>query len=256
MDLSYQEKLDKLQTRIRAHKEFANFDVSDWIDEYAGRKPRHAIFDLGCGNGNHLPIYLKHAGPGGTVAGLDREAGLIAQARAAVGPAPGLDLRVGSMDDPLPYGDRTFDLCFSNFAIYNARDPRATIAELRRILKPGGELVLIGPTLSNARELYDYNERLTGKAIDEITLIRTDRLRREILPLVREVFSNASEEVLSSQLTFPTREEFLRYFRSTMLYEETAEKLGMTERQMADAMPQETAIVVSKEMLAVTAVRG
>ena len=40
MDLSYKEKLDKLQIRIRAHKEFANFDVSDWIDQFVARKPR------------------------------------------------------------------------------------------------------------------------------------------------------------------------------------------------------------------------
>jgi demethylmenaquinone methyltransferase/2-methoxy-6-polyprenyl-1,4-benzoquinol methylase len=72
------------------------------------------------------------------------------------------------MDDPLPFQDGAFDLCFSNFAIYNAANPRATIEELKRVLEPGGELVLIGPTRNNASELYVYNERLTGRAIDEI----------------------------------------------------------------------------------------
>src|SRR5436309_10686599 len=120
MDLSYKEKLDKLQVRIRAHKEFANFDIADWIDSFLDHKPRKAIFDLGCGNGNHLGIYLKHVGDGGMVAGLDREARLIAEARATYAHARNLDLRVGSMDEPLPYPDETFDVCFSNFAIYNA----------------------------------------------------------------------------------------------------------------------------------------
>jgi SAM-dependent methyltransferase len=81
MDLSYKENLDKLQVRIRAHKEFANFDIGDWIAEYVGRAPRRAIFDLGCGNGNHLGIYLEGVGASGTVAGLDREARLIDEAR-------------------------------------------------------------------------------------------------------------------------------------------------------------------------------
>lgn len=254
MDLSYKEKLDKLQIRIRAHKEFANFDVGDWIGQFVARKPRNAIFDLGCGNGNHLGIYLEHVGPQGRVVGVDREAKLVAEARETHADKR-LELLVGSMDDRLPFDDGTFDLCFSNFAIYNASNPRFTLGELRRVMKPGAELVLIGPTRNNASELYVYNERLTGKAIDEITLIRTDRLRQEIEPIVRDVFGNAKEEVLSSRLTFPNAEEFLLYFRSTMLYEEGAEKLGSTEQQMHAALPPDGAYTVSKEMLAVIATR-
>jgi len=225
--------------------------VSDWIDEYAGRKPRRAIFDLGCGNGNHLGIYLKHAG---RVAGLDREQGLLDQAREAYRDAENLELVRGSMDEPLPFPDGTFDLCFSNFAIYNARDPRFTIGELRRVLVPGGELVLIGPTINNAREIYEFNERLTGQAIDEITLVRTDRLRREILPIVQDVFGNAHEEVLNSRLTFPNAGEFVLYFQSTMDYEETAAKKNVSREQMLAAVPPD--LVISKEMLAVTAAKA
>src|SRR5688572_24047247 len=162
MDLSYKEKIDKLQVRIRAHKEFANFDVSDWIEQYVRRASRRAIFDLGCGNGNHLGIYLDAVGASGRVVGLDREARLVDEARRTYPDARNLELIVGSMDDPLPFADGTFDLCFSNFAIYNAAEPAKTVAELKRVLVPGGQLVLIGPTRNNARELYVYNERLTG----------------------------------------------------------------------------------------------
>src|SRR5256885_4626145 len=98
MDLSYKEKLDRLQVRIRAHKEFANLDISDWIDEFVRRAPRRAIFDLGCGDGNHLGIYLSAVGSAGMVTGLDREARLIAAARAKFPDAGNLDLRIGSMD--------------------------------------------------------------------------------------------------------------------------------------------------------------
>jgi ubiquinone/menaquinone biosynthesis C-methylase UbiE len=255
MDLSYKEQLDKLRIRIRAHKEFANFDVSDWIDQFAARKPRHAIFDLGCGNGNHLGIYLKHVGGDGRVAGLDREAKLIDEARQTYKDASTLELLVGSMDEPLPFDDATFDLCFSNFAIYNAANPQSTLGELRRVMKPGAELVLIGPTRNNALELYEYNKRLTGQAIDEITLIRTDRLRQEIEPIVKTVFGNAREEVLGSVLTFPTADEFLLYFKSTMLFEEGAERAGVTDEQMKAALPQIDKHAVSKEMLAVIATR-
>src|SRR4051812_35527675 len=146
-DLSYREKQDRLNVRIRAHKLYANFDIDEWIDEFVGRKPRRAVLDLACGNGNHLGLYLRHVGEGGRVAGIDRESSLIEEARAKYAGAGNLELRVGSMDERLPWDDGSFDLAFSNFAIYNASDPAFTIAELRRVLAPGGELVLIGPTI-------------------------------------------------------------------------------------------------------------
>ena len=253
-DLSYKEKRDKLADRIRAHKQFANFDVADWIDGFLARRPRRHIFDLGCGDGNHFPLYLKHVPSDGSVAGLDREPQLLERARAAHPAATNLTLVKGSMDERLPFPDASFDLAFSNFAIYNARTPDFTLRELRRVLQPGGELVLIGPTRNNAGELYEYNARLTGTAIDEITRVRTDRLRSEILPIAREVFGAVREEVLNSRLTFPSPEEFLRYFTATMLYEEGAEKLGCSEADMLAALAG-SPLVVSKEMLALVATR-
>lgn len=255
MDLSYQEQLDKLSIRIRAHKEFANFDVSDWLDEYLGRCVRKSVFDLGCGNGNHLGIYLRHVGASGRVAGMDRASKLIEEARERYADAANLDLRVGSMDDRLPYVDGRFDTCLSLFAIYNASNPEQTCLELERVMAPGAELILIGPTRNNAREIYEYNERLTGEAIDEITLIRTDRLRQEILPIVERHFSQVTTEVLDSRLTFPSRDEFIRYFTATMLYEEGAEKMGVTRDQMVAACDGDESPVLSKEMLAVVATK-
>jgi len=253
-DLSYKEKHDRLAVRIRAHKEFANFDIDEWIAAFLRRCQRRAIFDLGCGNGNHLHLYLDCVGPGGRVAGLDREATLIDQAKRRYVNVDNLDLRVGSMDVSLPFAASTFDTAFSNFAIYNAADPAFTLRELKRLVQPGGEVVLIGPTINNARELYAFNERLTGRAIDEVTLIRTDRLRREIVPLTCGIFAEVREEVINSQLDFPSPEEFLRYYMATMLYEEGAEKDGRTQTEMYAALGGlKEHIVLSKEMLAVIA---
>lgn len=254
-DLSYVEKQDRLNTRIRAHKEFANFDIDEWIEKFLGKKPRHDIFDLGCGNGNHLGLYLAAVPAAGSVTGLDREPSLIEEARQKYKDAKNLRLHVGSMDNPLPFADGSFDLVLCNFAIYNASDPRKTIRELKRVLKDGGEMVLIGPTAANAKELYEYNARLTGTPIDPVTFIRTDRLRQEILPIVKDVFKGVTEQVINSFLTFPDETEFLRYYRATMLYEEGAEKEGRTVDEMRNALVRKKDIPLSKEMLAVVATK-
>ena len=255
MHHEYAESLDKLQVRIRAHKEFADFDVSTWLDNFCAQSPRRRILDLGCGSGNHLGLYAGHAGPAGRVVGIDREPALVAAAREAYGAVPQVEALVGSMDQPLPFPEGSFDLCFSNFAIYYAKDSSATLSEIRRVLKPRGQVVLIGPTRNNSLEIYEYNARLTGVAIEPVTVVLTDRLRTEILPLVHDLFVDVREEILESSLTFPNADEFLRYFQATMVYEETAKKRGVTYEQMRAAMPSAGQPVVSKEMLAVIATR-
>jgi ubiquinone/menaquinone biosynthesis C-methylase UbiE len=246
-DLSCHETLDKLEVRIRAHQKFADFDVSDWIAEFVARKPRRAIFDLGCGNGNHLGIYLKHVGPGGRVAGLDRESRLIDEARQTFD-AANLDLRVASMDEALPFADESFDLCLSNFAIYNAKEPRFSLLELKRVLQPGGQVVLIGSTANNARELYEYHTRLTGEPVDPLIHVRSDRIRREIVPIVRDVFANASEEILNSRLEFPDAAEFVRYYEATLFHDR---KEPLARERLLASVPEN--LTVSKEMVAATA---
>ena len=255
MHHEYGESLDKLQVRIRAHKEFANYDVSTWLDNFCAQSPRRHILDLGCGSGNHLGLYARHAGPAGRVVGIDREPALVAAAREAYRAVPQVEALVGSMDQPLPFPDGSFDLCFSNFAIYYAKDSSATLSEIRRVVEPRGQVVLIGPTRNNSLEIYKYNERLTGVAIEPVTVVLTDRLRTEILPLVRDLFVDVTEEILESSLTFPSADEFLRYFQATMVYEETAKKRGVTYEQMRAAMPSAGQPVVSKEMLVVIATR-
>jgi ubiquinone/menaquinone biosynthesis C-methylase UbiE len=256
MQHGYSEKVDKLQIRIRAHKKFANLDVSTWIDEFCGRSPRKRILDLACGSGNHLRMYARHAGDAGRVVGVDIEPDLVEAARESHRDLPQVEVITASMDDPLPFPDASFDLCISSFAIYYAADARATLQEIRRVLRTSGQIALIGPTRNNALEIYEYNERLTGVTIEPVTLILTDRLRHEILPVMLDLFGDVTDEVLNSFLTFPTGDEFIAYFESTMVFEETGKKLGVSREQLLAALPLAEKPIVSKEMLAVVGTKG
>lgn len=256
MDISYQERQDRLANRIRAHALFANIDISDWLDAHLARRRPHDVLDVGCGDGHHLDLYLRHVGTIGTVTAIDRDAALIARAEARHPEAGNLTLRVASMDDPLPFPDRAFDLCVASFSIYNARDGAYTVGELHRVLADGGELVLIGPTPHNARELAEFAAKVTGRQVGERTRLRTERLMREFLPLTLNVFGRVHAEVINSFLAFPDRDEFLRYFCSTLLYEEMCGNAEYSRDDLAAFCPETGEITVSKEMVAVVATKA
>ena len=168
-DLSYREQRDKLADRIRAHKEFANFDVADWIDGFLARRPRQHVLDLGCGDGNHFPLYLRHVGAGGTVTGLDFNPGMLAVARSATPPDAPIDWREASAE-AMPLPDASFDVALCQMGLQFVPDKPAAVREMRRVLAPGGRLAVAAwrslADLPQVRELNAVAERHVGPVAD------------------------------------------------------------------------------------------
>ncbi|MEV6826928.1 methyltransferase domain-containing protein [Amycolatopsis sp. NPDC051102] len=100
--------------------------------DVAGRR----ILDAGCGSG---PLFATLRERGAVVTGIDQSEGMLAQARRRLG--DGADLRVADLAEPLPFGDAEFDDVMASLALHYLRDWAPTLAELRRVLKPGGRLI-------------------------------------------------------------------------------------------------------------------
>ena len=98
----------------------------------AGRR----ILDAGCGSG----LLLAALRDGGAiVTGFDKSAGMIELARRRLG--DDADLQVADLGSPLPFPDDTFDDVTASLVLHYLKDWRPTLAELRRVLKPGGRLI-------------------------------------------------------------------------------------------------------------------
>ena len=100
--------------------------------EWLAAKPGEQILDLGCGDGQ---LTQRIAATGACVAGVDASPEMLAAARSR-----GIDAREGSAES-LPFADGAFDAVFSNAVLHWVRDQDAMMAEVRRVLKPGGRFV-------------------------------------------------------------------------------------------------------------------
>ncbi len=56
--LAYQEPHESLNNRISAHSRFSDFDLHQWISSNFDIKQGDNIFDVGCGNGNYIELFL------------------------------------------------------------------------------------------------------------------------------------------------------------------------------------------------------
>ena len=105
--------------------------------ELAGNVAGRRILDAGCGSG---PLSAALRDRGAVVTGVDASAGMLAQARRRLG--DDADLRVHDLADPLPFLDKAFDDVVASLVLHYLQDWGPTLAELRRVLTPGGRLIV------------------------------------------------------------------------------------------------------------------
>lgn len=94
-----------------------------------------AVLDVGTGPGTVAAAALAR---GARVTAVDAAPEMAARAAAA---CPGADVRVAVLPE-LPFPDACFDAVVGNFVINHLGDPAAGLAELRRVLRPGGRIAL------------------------------------------------------------------------------------------------------------------
>jgi len=101
--------------------------------DVAGRR----ILDAGCGSG---ALFAALRNRGAIVTGFDKSTGMLELARRRLG--DGADLQVADLSCPLPFPDGAFDDVTASLVLHYLEDWGPALAELRRVLTPGGRLIV------------------------------------------------------------------------------------------------------------------
>ncbi len=101
--------------------------------DVAGRR----ILDAGCGSG---PLLAALRDRGAIVTGIDKSAGMLEVARRRLG--DGAELQVAELGGPLPFPDDAFEDVTASLVLHYLEDWGPALAELRRVLKPSGRLIV------------------------------------------------------------------------------------------------------------------
>jgi SAM-dependent methyltransferase len=105
----------------------------DLAGDVAGRR----ILDVGCGAG---PLAAALRERGAVVTGLDSSAKMLELARTRLG--EDADLHLADLSSALPFPDGAFDDVVAALVLHYLEDWTAPLAELRRVLAPGGRLLI------------------------------------------------------------------------------------------------------------------
>ncbi len=102
------------------------------------------ILDVGCGLGADVVNLSEQVTPGGVAVGIDRSASLIDDAHTRAGSTNGVRFLVGDAMQ-LPFDDATFDACRADRVFQHLRHPRGALAEMCRVVRPGGRIAISDP---------------------------------------------------------------------------------------------------------------
>jgi ubiquinone/menaquinone biosynthesis C-methylase UbiE len=121
------------------------------------RTVRGRVLEIGVGSGLNFPHYGLNVGE---LLGVDPSAELLATARRAVGVCVPVSLFQGSAEN-LPFRDASVDSAVVTWALCSIPDPVRALREVRRVLKPGGELRFIEHGLSPEPRIAAWQRRVT-----------------------------------------------------------------------------------------------
>ncbi len=122
----------------------------DWLNIPTGG----VALDVGSGPGNVTASLARAAGPDGLALGVDISEPMLARAVSAeAGPNVGF-LRADAQQ--LPLRDETVDATVSLAVLQLIPEPTATLAEMVRVLRPGGRIAIMVPTAARAGELFRW----------------------------------------------------------------------------------------------------
>jgi ubiquinone/menaquinone biosynthesis C-methylase UbiE len=165
MPSGHQQAVQEQFTRTaEAFARFATRDTPEMLAErleFAGLEPDDEVLDVACGPG----AFVLAAAPRVRFArGVDLTSEMLRQARSFQSER-GITNAAFDLGEAekLPYAGASFDLVSCQFAFHHMPRPEAALAEMRRVMKPRGRILLVdsvGPADRATSELHNQIERL------------------------------------------------------------------------------------------------
>ena len=197
---------NKLRVRQETHRLYTERRVSflEWVTERLDIRPGMTVADVGCGRGIYHPLFTRR---GARVIGIDRSLGMLKESGEGC-------LAVVADAQALPLQDAMCDRAACNHVLYHVPDQTLAMRELRRIVRPGGRVVMATNGARNNERMYEVARLAAADLGRTDTFPHSSPFRLEDIEAVRVVFPDVRVETFENAFRFPEPEPALRYWRS------------------------------------------
>ena len=152
---------DKLNARIQLHRRFSTnkYNWSRWVFDHLQTPAQARILEVGCGPAKFWLNNMDRIPVGWDITLSDFSPGMLQEARQ--------NLRNSNRPfafevfdvQSIPFDNAHFDAVIANHMLYHVPDRAKALAEIRRVLKPGGHLYAATNGQNHMRELHELLEK-------------------------------------------------------------------------------------------------
>ena len=211
-----------LDSRLSANKKYSTNDLNQWIFSLL-KIPREAkVLDLCCGTGKQSLLFAKHCHRG-TIFSLD----VSKDSLELIKKQHKKNIKTVLMDlDSIPntpWQPEFFDLIHCCYGLYYSQKPKQVIKALYKLLRPSGQLVIVGPSGTNNQELYKFLSSVYP--LDKKILATSSTFMPNIvLRLCRKLFKEVKTHDFTNQVIYPSPRALYSYLKSSTLYKPKFDK--------------------------------
>ncbi len=204
---------EKLRIRQEAHRLYSETptDYAAWLFGHLDAQPGQLVLDVGCGPGTFYPTLHKF---GVKILALDASLGMVKEVQAQ-GMANQWPVQANA--ERLPVSDASCDRVMSNHMLYHVPDQVAALTEMRRVLRPGGRVLISTNSQNNHIELLDLHRSAVAQLGFAASPSTEHRFNTGHLDLVRSAFPSAVLHEQHAAFAFPTTASALAYYASGII---------------------------------------
>jgi SAM-dependent methyltransferase len=223
-----------LNARAELHRRFGTgkIDWNQWVFDQLDLPETAHVLELGAGPGWLWQENINRIPDGWHITLSDISEGMVAEQRQRLaGASHQFNHRVIDAQD-VPFEDESFDAVVANHMLYHVPDLNATLKEIRRVLKPGGNLYAATNGMDHLKEISDFIFQLTPNPPVREELEFHRRFRLEDAPeLLGRFFERVETRKTGTPLAITEAQPLVDYICSGLTMETCSDDLQDKMRQ-------------------------
>jgi len=213
-----------LAKRLAMNHAYASADFDAWLMQRLDAQPGEDVLDVGCGTGAQTLLMAGRVGGEGSVSSIDISAESVADLKNKLPSGAPVQVEVGDMaalDRFVAdvFRVKRYDIAQSTYALYYTRDRIKVLGIMKAVLKPGGRLAVFTPQSPHGLvELAAKFSDVPRPVFDSLVF------GAEVLaPWFKGNFATVDEHHFHNELSIPTVDELISFYRATTYYDAKAE---------------------------------
>jgi SAM-dependent methyltransferase len=255
---------DNLNTRIDFHARFSSnpYSLQRWLFDHYYFPRRSTILELGCGVGTLWKTNQDRLSPDWKVVLSDWSHGMVQavrQTRAGM-PDQRSHITVAQADAQiLPFQDAVFDGVIANHMLYHLAAPEQALAEIQRVLRPGGKFYASTVGDDHMHELWEAIEPIAPGTHYRASRLTSGFTLSNGSPQLSPWFAQIALYTYEDSLMVTEAEALVDYLLScqTMMdYEFSTEQIGQIHQLFQQTIDNDGAFYITKRSGLFSALRN